>query len=69
MHLNESRTGQCARDAVQEGNEWMRLAEHLSLMRNKKGERAGFSESAATDEEQEAQTGYECPPGTSCLGH
>jgi hypothetical protein len=65
VHLNECRTALCALDAVPEGDEWMRQAEHLSLMRNKKGERAGFSESAATDEEQEAQTGNECPPGTS----
>jgi hypothetical protein len=65
VHLNESRTGLCVLDAVQEGDVRMRQAGHLCLMRNKKGERAGFSESALTGEEQEAQTGNECPPGTS----
>ena len=33
------------------------------------GARARFSESAATDQEQEVQTGNECPPGIGCRGH
>jgi hypothetical protein len=65
VHLNECRTALCSLDAVQKGDVRMRQAGHLSLIRNKKRERAGVSESAATDEEQEARTGNECPPGTS----